>query len=273
MDNQFHPERGRKPTIGILTLQGAVQDHFAPLAGAGAHPVSVRSARELALVDGLIIPGGESTVMGRFLHSYGMVELLRDFGQGGFPIWGICAGSILLAREVLLPRPALIPGAVLSSGEEGSGEGCAGETEPGKTPGVLALLPMMVERNSYGRQLASREILVQAPGFLGSAGEMMPFIRAPRFFPGEELRIIAWTGEGSPTGVLGGPEENILATSFHPELTEAGGFHRWMVEKALAWRQHGRFGRAALPGSGPALTPEESGSGAVRERSVCPLPV
>lgn len=239
---------GGKPLIGILTLQGAVQDHFEALEKSGGVPLLVRSREDLEKIDGLIIPGGESTVMSRFLEQYHLVEPIREHARSGRPLWGICAGSILLARQVLISRPGLLSRAgTIAPGDSGY---LSRKTEPG----TLALLPFIAERNSYGRQLASREHRVFAPSFLPEQGAMMPFIRAPRFIlsqhipshyilskravPGQteagfdELQVLAETGEGEAVGVIGGPERNILACSFHPELTGETGFHQWLVKKA-----------------------------------------
>lgn len=199
--------------IGILALQGAVQDHGRPLARLGAESVEVRRPADLIGLDGLILPGGESTVMGRFLEDYGLVGPIRDFAAAGQALWGLCAGAILLCEEV--------------DGLEG----------------VLGLVPLKATRNAYGRQLASFEedldtVIGPFPGV---------FIRAPRL----ESRG-AWPGEGGGGGdrasfpkleTLGSrrppcPEPvlfrfaSILVASFHPELTGNLGLHGLFLEIA-----------------------------------------
>jgi pyridoxal 5'-phosphate synthase pdxT subunit len=195
----------RAPIVGILTFQGAVQDHFPHLEAAGAGILLVRTPEQLQQIDALILPGGESTVTGKFLRLYNMMDPIRKLALEGMPVWGICAGAILLASRV-----------------------------DGNSSMALSLLDMAVERNSYGRQLASGEKLVSAPGIFSPEGEMMPFIRAPRFIlpPGTSLEVIALDEEASPVGVRGGRYGNIMATSFHPELTENSVFHRLLVEAA-----------------------------------------
>lgn len=196
--------------IGILALQGAVQDHEGPLARLGAESVEVRRPADLDGLDGLILPGGESTVMGRFLEDYGLIEPLRDFATSGRAIWGLCAGAILLCQEV------------------------------DDRPGVLSLIPVKATRNAYGRQLSSFEeeidtLIGPYPGI---------FIRAPRLSPladsreGEEPHMgdRAWKGHGKNLEILGTRRDpgrepvllrrgSILAASFHPELTGNDGLH------------------------------------------------
>ena len=122
------------PLVGILALQGAVQDHEAPLARLGIGTRQIRRREDLAGVDALILPGGESTVMARFLALYGLGDAIRERVAGGMPVFGICAGAILLCREV-----------------------------DGK-PGILKLLPASCARNAYGRQLASFTTPLSTPG-------------------------------------------------------------------------------------------------------------
>jgi pyridoxal 5'-phosphate synthase pdxT subunit len=204
--------------IGILALQGAVQDHAAPFARLGAETVEVRRPEELEGhggpagrhgLDGLVLPGGESTVMGRYLKEYGLVEPIRRLAAEGLPIWGLCAGAILLCREV-----------------------------DGR-PGVLALLPARAARNAYGRQLSSFEEELDTPvgAFRGI------FIRAPRLeaLDGAEIlsrrsvaRRSAPQRSGPPSDPLGEAVllryKNILAASFHPELSGDDRLHRYFLD-------------------------------------------
>ena len=137
--------------IGILNFQGAAQDHISHLKNHHAGYELIRKGEQLQTIDGLIIPGGESTVIGKFLRKYNMSGSLRDLVEQGMPIWGICAGAILLA-------------------ENGDGKKCEN----------LSLLDFEIQRNAYGRQLASTEMRVFASRFLPPEGAIMPFIRAPR---------------------------------------------------------------------------------------------
>lgn len=201
------------PRVGILTLQGAAQDHIPHLLAAGAEPVLVRRREELFTIDGLIIPGGESSVMGRYLEQYDMTGPIRAGAREGMPVWGICAGAILMAAMV-----------------------------DGRRSRSLALLDFHAFRNSYGRQLASGGRLVIAPDYFGEEGEAMPFIRAPRFeLPASSgARAAAWLEDGSPVAVAA-PSGFPLATAFHPELTGIGVFHRLITEAALAFNSAGRI--------------------------------
>ncbi len=202
------------PRIGILAFQGAVQDHLPHLHREGAEVVLVRRTEELKGLNALIIPGGESSVTGRFLQAYGMTDPIRALAESGMPVWGICAGAIVMAGMV--------------------------DNKP--SPG-LALLDFHAIRNSYGRQLSSGSRLVMAPGFLEEKGEPMPFIRAPRFeLPETAVSArsggagkAAWLEDGSPAAIIGGWNNHLLASAFHPELTASRGFHRWIVEKARSF--------------------------------------
>lgn len=218
-----------RPVVGILTFQGAVQEHIAPLAQVGAEYRLVRLPEELEGLDALIIPGGESTVIHRFLHRYGMIAPMRAFAQKGHRIWGICAGAIVLATNV--------------DGEAGKG---------------ASLLEIQVRRNDYGRQLASGANLVFSPEFLPTEGAMMPFIRAPRFAASQsrEAKAIATRENGEPVGFIGGSQENILATAFHPELTDVRSFHAWVAGEPLP-RDIKATPRQARQGDFVRCAPEE----------------
>ncbi|ADK82771.1 pyridoxal 5'-phosphate synthase glutaminase subunit PdxT [Sediminispirochaeta smaragdinae] len=218
-----------RPVVGILTFQGAVQEHIAPLAQVGAEYRLVRLPEELEGLDALIIPGGESTVIHRFLHRYGMIAPMRAFAQKGHRIWGICAGAIVLATNV--------------DGEAGKG---------------ASLLEIQVRRNDYGRQLASGANLVFSPEFLPTEGAMMPFIRAPRFAASQsrEAKAIATRENGEPVGFIGGSQENILATAFHPELTDVRSFHAWVAGATLS-RDIKATRRQARQGDFSRYAPEE----------------
>ena len=186
--------------IGVLALQGAFAEHVATLRAIGAEPVEVRLPAQLDDVDGLIQPGGESTTMRRLIARWGLRQPIMDLAERGAPIFGTCAGMIVLAREI------------------------AGGEEP-----VLPLLDVTVERNAFGRQLDSFETELDVP-LLGSTPVHAVFIRAPvieRTGPGVE--VIASLPDGRIVAVR---ERNVIATSFHPELAGETRFHRLMATMA-----------------------------------------
>lgn len=187
---------------GVLALQGDFEAHQKAFRRAGADAVQVRSAAELEQMDGLVIPGGESTTMLKLLVSEKLLGPLRRFGEKR-PIFGTCAGAILLAREVSHPEQE-----------------------------SLGLMDIAVERNAYGRQLDSHVARVAPePEFVGRAGAgdlETVFIRAPMIRRvGPEARVLA-RHRGDPVLVEQGLH---LAATFHPELTEDGLLHRFFLEK------------------------------------------
>ena len=191
-----------KKRVGVLALQGDFEAHGKALAKAGAEAVEVRTAAELDQVDGLVIPGGESTTMLKLLHLENLFEPLKRFGEHK-PIFGTCAGAILLAKEV--SRPA----------QES-----------------LGLMDVAVERNAYGRQLDSRVVNIEPEAeFRERAGEgslEAVFIRAPIIRrAGPEAHVLA-RYHGDPVLVEQG--RHMVAT-FHPELSEDGRLHRLFLSK------------------------------------------
>lgn len=186
--------------IGVLALQGAFREHLDTLAAIGVEGVRVREPRDLEGISGLILPGGESTTMRKLIERWGMREPIMTLAASGAPIFGTCAGMILLARDI------------------------AGGEEP-----VLPLLDVTVERNAFGRQLDSFETdVVVEP--LGSTPIHALFIRAPiieRVGPGVD--VLATLDDGRIVAVR---ERNILATSFHPELIGETRFHRLVAAMA-----------------------------------------
>lgn len=186
---------------GVLALQGAVEEHREALTACGAEPIEVRSPEDLAEVDCLIIPGGESTTIGKLLDRFALLEPIRRRAREGMPVWGTCAGLILLASEVT----AGLPGQPL-----------------------LGLLDAQVERNAFGRQVDSFEADLEVPA-LGEKPFHAVFIRAPlprRLGPGVEVLA---SHEGEPVAVRQG---TLLGTSFHPELTGDHRFHRYFLSLA-----------------------------------------
>jgi 5'-phosphate synthase pdxT subunit len=188
-------DRKEHPLIGVLAIQGNYASHSQALREAGGEPVEVRKPEELEALDGLVLPGGESTTMLRFLEKHGFFEALQDFGRKK-PVFGTCAGAILLAREVLNPAQR-----------------------------SLGLLAATVERNAYGRQIDSA--IVTAPTELGGEALEMVFIRAPRIVrTGAGVELLAKRDEYAVLVRQG----KILAATFHPELSADRRVHRLFVE-------------------------------------------
>lgn len=183
-----------KARIGVLALQGDFEAHRKAIERAGGVAREVRTAADFDLIDGLIIPGGESTTMLELLQGEGLLEALREFGKSK-PVFGTCAGAILLASEVLNPpQPS------------------------------LGLMDLTVERNAYGRQIDSRIARINLEGTPTEA----VFIRAPvirRVGPG--TKVLA-SFQNDPVLVEQGKH---LAATFHPELTDNTNIHRHFVEK------------------------------------------
>jgi 5'-phosphate synthase pdxT subunit len=187
------------PIVGVLALQGDYQAHANALAKAGASAKEVRTIEELNGVDGLIIPGGESTTMLRLLHREDLFAPLRAFGETK-PIFGTCAGAILLANEVTAPQQE-----------------------------SLGLMDITVERNGYGRQLDSRVVHLEGDGVNDQfKGLEAVFIRAPIIRRvGPEGTVLA-RYNGDPIAVEQGKH---LVATFHPELTKDGRFHAYFLAK------------------------------------------
>jgi 5'-phosphate synthase pdxT subunit len=191
------------PLIGVLALQGDVREHLIALASADAVARPVRRPEELAEVDGLVIPGGESTTMSKLAVLFGMMEPLRERVRAGMPVYGTCAGMILLAEKILDPR----------SGQE-----------------TVGGIDMIVRRNAFGRQNESFEAAVEVDGIDGGPVEGV-FIRAPWVESvGAEAEVIAEHG-GHIVAVR---QRNVLATSFHPELTGDHRVHALFVDMVRA---------------------------------------
>jgi len=187
---------GAKKRVGVLALQGDFQAHERALERAGAEAVEVRSAADLETVQGLVIPGGESTTMVKLLEEEKLLDPLREFGQRR-PIFGTCAGAILLATGVANSPQA-----------------------------SLGLMDIEVERNAYGRQLDSRIAHLNPKGMDG--GVEAVFIRAPIIRRvGEGAKVLA-SYEGDPVLVEQGRH---LAATFHPELTDDARIHLMFLQK------------------------------------------
>jgi len=188
------PGEGR-PHIGILAIQGDYAAHADALSESGAEPSEIRKPSQLAALDGLILPGGESTTMLKFLERLGFFQELEQFCKN-HPVFGTCAGAILLAREVRNPAQR-----------------------------SLAVLDAVVERNAYGRQIDSA--IVTAETALPNGPLEMVFIRAPRIVEtGASVEVLA-RREGFPVLVRQG---QIMAATFHPELSGDRRVHRLFVQ-------------------------------------------
>jgi 5'-phosphate synthase pdxT subunit len=184
--------------VGVLAIQGDVEAHARALARAGAEPVRVRRGKELDELDALVLPGGESTTISKGLDRAGLYAPLEAFARAGHPVLGTCAGAILLAREV--------------------------ESHPVRT---LGLIDVIAVRNAYGTQVDSfaAEAQVEPP----LEGLRCVFIRAPRLRrPGPDVEVLARV-DGWPVCVRQG---RVLATTFHPELTDDLRIHRLLLELA-----------------------------------------
>ncbi|QIN82882.1 pyridoxal 5'-phosphate synthase glutaminase subunit PdxT [Rubrobacter tropicus] len=188
---------GDRPKVGILALQGDVREHAEILRRLGVEPVEVRTAGELEGLAGVIVPGGESTTIGKMMVSSGLLDGIRSYFYRGGPVWGTCAGMVLAASATTGPRQPL-----------------------------LGVMNALVERNGFGRQVHSFEKDLEVEGFDGPFTGV--FIRAPFYEdvgPGVEVlsevdgRVVAARGE------------NILVTAFHPELTDDTRFHEYFLKE------------------------------------------
>ena len=184
--------------IGVLALQGDFAEHLAILTQLGADAVAVRLPDDLNGLDGLIIPGGESTAIARLLHRWELIEPIRTHVHNGMAVWGTCAGAILLAND---------PGDLDREG--------------------LRLMDITVERNAFGRQVDSFKADVSVPWFGGQEYHCV-FIRAPVISSvGPQADVLAQLEDGS---VVAAKQGNMLATAFHPELTDDTRFHQLFLE-------------------------------------------
>ena len=184
--------------VGILALQGAVREHARVLAGLGAEPIAVKDPERLATVDGLIIPGGESTTIGKLMVATGLLDAVRAGARGGMPVFGTCAGLILMAKR-------------------------GGKSDEYR----LGLLDISIKRNAYGRQVDSFETGLKAD-LDGEVALDGVFIRAPFIEAiGPGVKVLAKVS-GAPVLVEEGP---FLGSSFHPELAGEEAVHRYFLTK------------------------------------------
>jgi 5'-phosphate synthase pdxT subunit len=189
--------------IGVLALQGDFAEHIAALRRLGVETSEVRLAEQLADLDGLIIPGGESTTIGKLAVDFNLMEPLIDFGERK-PIWGTCAGAIFLSKDAQRPQP------------------------------LLGLMDIVVERNAFGRQVESFEADFAVPVLDKVSADNPPFhavfIRAPVIEKvSGDAQPIAQLEDGR---IVAAQQGHLLATAFHPELTDDDRFHRYFLELA-----------------------------------------
>lgn len=188
-------------TIGILALQGDFREHEETLRRIGAPTQQVRLPEQLAAVDRLIIPGGESTAIGKLLVRFGLLEPIRRRAGLDLAVWGTCAGAILLAREITEGRPAGQPS--------------------------IGVMDITVRRNAFGRQLDSFEADLSIP-ILGDDPFRAVFIRAPLVERvGPQVEVLGRLPAG---GIVAARQGRLLATAFHPELTGDDRMHRFFLE-------------------------------------------
>lgn len=189
----------RKVNIGVLALQGDFKEHIKMLKKINVPAIEIRLPEQLKEIDGLIIPGGESTTINKLMDKYGFKEVLKEFRGSGKPIFGTCAGLILLASGV-----------------------------SGKEPG-LGFIDIKVKRNAYGRQAESFEEVssINFDHKPDPLGFRSVFIRAPKIvYTGKNVKVLSSLGDD----VLLAREKNILVCAFHPELTDDARIHEYFIE-------------------------------------------
>lgn len=184
--------------IGVLALQGAVAEHIKSIELAGGQGVAIKRTEQLADVDGLIIPGGESTTIGKLMRKYDFIDAIRDFSESGKPVFGTCAGLIVLAERL------------------------EGAEEP-----HLRLMNMTVARNAFGRQRESFETDLDVKGIETPLRAV--FIRAPLIKEvGDNVDVLStYNGE-----IVTARQGNLLASSYHPELTDDYRLHSYFIDMA-----------------------------------------
>jgi pyridoxal 5'-phosphate synthase pdxT subunit len=182
--------------IGVLALQGAFKEHCKVLEQLGVEAVEVRLPKDLDGLDGLIVPGGESTTIGKLAQWYGLLDVLRNFSRSA-PVWGTCAGLVFMAKDVGMDQP------------------------------LLSVMDVVVERNAFGRQVDSFEEDLEIRGIEGEPFHAI-FIRAPVISKvGPEVDVMCNLKDGRIVAVRQG---RLMATAFHPELTRDDRLHRYFVK-------------------------------------------
>lgn len=187
--------------IGVLDIQGSVEEHLAAIKKVGVVSIPVKTVDDLKKIDGLIFPGGESTTIGKLLRKFGLRNAIINRAKKGMPIYGTCAGAILLAKKII---------------------GC-------EKADVLGLMNIGIKRNAYGRQIDSFETKIMFDFGSAFAGQKIPaiFIRAPKIkSAGKNVKILAKCGGE----IVAARENNFLVTMFHPELTDDLSVHKYFIE-------------------------------------------
>ena len=194
--------------VGVLALQGDFREHIEMLRALGVDAREVRKREELDGLDGLIIPGGESTTIGKIAVEYGLIEPIRALVHAGKPVWGTCAGMIVLAKDVGMRQP------------------------------LVGVMDVKVKRNAFGRQVDSFETDLNVPALDAAQNGNAPkpfhaiFIRAPLMESvGPGVEVLAQLDDGT---VVAARQGNLLVTSFHPELTKDARFHEYFLRKLTA---------------------------------------
>ena len=185
--------------IGVLASQGAFIEHIEKLKHLGVDAMPVRLPEELEGLDGLIIPGGESTSIGRLMRDYKLTQAIRDKVRNGIPVFGTCAGMILMAKEIDRKQP------------------------------LLGIMDIVVQRNAFGRQVDSFKAFLSIPSLNAWGSHPYPavFIRAPRLAAvGSDAEVLASLKDGSAVAARQG---KWLVTAFHPELTEDDRLHHYFL--------------------------------------------
>lgn len=186
--------------IGVLSLQGSVEEHISMLSKIkNVKPLEVKSLTSLESVDGIILPGGESTTISKLLIEFGLFEPLKQRIKQGLPVWGTCAGMILLAKDVIGENPH------------------------------LGLMNITVRRNAYGRQINSFTVSGDIPA-ISEQRIPLTFIRAPWIENiGKDVEVLCCLNKH----IVAAKERNMLVTSFHPELTNCLAVHQYFIEKMI----------------------------------------
>lgn len=191
--------------IGVLAIQGDFAEHITVLKRLGVEAQEIRLSEQLADIDGLIIPGGESTTIGKLTKDFGMLEPLRQFGAVK-AIWGTCAGAIFLSKDARRAK----------------------EGQP-----LLGLMDITIERNAFGRQVDSFEIELDVPALAEVSKDNVPFsavfIRAPLIesVNNKDVKVLAKLDDGT---IVAARQGKLLATSFHPELNQDDRFHEYFLK-------------------------------------------
>ncbi len=186
--------------VGVLALQGGISEHLEMLKKLKVTPSIIKKGSDFKELSGLIIPGGESTTMEKLMKKYNLINPIKELHKMGKPIWGTCAGLILLARKV-----------------------------EDNYPSSLGLIDITVKRNAYGSQLDSFITTRVLPGISPQPLELV-FIRAPLITTvGQNVRVLGTINRN----IIAAEEKNVLVTSFHPELTGNPAFHHYFINKIL----------------------------------------